>query len=198
MSNKKNVKKSKQLVSAGVFIALYFLIFIIIGVACMPIPPLYLAMMSIIAFFAAPIYMMLLIKAPIHGPIFIAAILPCLFLMLQGNIWIVILSGVIAGVLAEVVAGLGKFRNKKLNVLSYVLFTQNLLGGFLPIWIMREYFFKDVLDRGMSMEFVEGLEAITPVWVLILMIVSAGLFSVVGMMMAKKVFKKHFEKAGII
>ncbi len=59
---------------------------------------------------------------------FIAAILPCLFLLLQGNIWIVILTGIVAGILAEVIAGIGKFRNPKLNVLSYVFFSENLLG----------------------------------------------------------------------
>jgi len=33
---------------------------------CMPVPVLYLCMSSLIA---APVYMMLLAKAPVHGPI---------------------------------------------------------------------------------------------------------------------------------
>ncbi len=198
MNNVNSVKKSKQLISSGVFIALYFLVFIIIGVICMPIPPLYLAMMSLIALVAAPVYMMLLEKAPLHGPIFIAAILPCLFLMLQGNIWIVIVTGVVSGILAEITAGMGKFRNKKLNLLSYVFFTQNLLGGFLPIWMMRAYFFQDVLERGMSTEFVDNLKVITPLWVLALVIIGAVICSVIGIVVSKKIFKKHFEKAGIV
>jgi len=98
-------------------------------------------MSSLIALVAAPVYLMLVAKAPMHGPIFIAAILPCLFLLLQGNIWVVAVTGAAAGILAEIVAGIGKFRNHKLNILSYVFFSQNLLGGFLPIWIMRDYFF---------------------------------------------------------
>ncbi len=198
MSKTKSVKKSKQLVSAGVFIALYFLVFIVIGVICMPIPPLYLAMMSLIALVAAPVYMMLLAKSPLHGPIFIAAILPCLFLMLQGNIWVVIVTGVLAGLMAEITAGIGKFRNKKLNLLSYIFFTQNLLGGFLPIWMMRDYFFQDVLERGMSNEFVQGLKTITPIWVLAVMVIGAIIFSIIGYVVGKKMFKKHFEKAGLI
>ncbi len=198
MSTGENVKKSKQLVSAGIFIALYFVVFIIIGVICMPIPPLYLCMMSLIALAAAPVYMMLLAKAPVHGPVFIAAVLPCLFLMLQGNIWIVILTGIAAGILAELVAGMGKFRNGRLNALSYVFFTQNLLGGFLPIWIMRDYFFEDTLKRGMSADFCNTLKAITPVWVLFAMMAGAVIFSLAGIVIGKKLFKKHFEKAGMI
>lgn len=198
MSNKTNTKKSKRLVSAGVFIALYFVVFVVIGMCCMPVPVMYLCMSSLIALIAAPVYMMLLAKAPIHGPIFIAAILPCLFLLLQGNIWIVILTGIVAGILAEVIAGMGKFRNPKLNVLSYVFFSENLLGGFLPIWIMRDYYFADTLERGMSADFCNTLEAMTPVWVLLVMIASTVIFSLIGCAVSKKLFRKHFEKAGMV
>lgn len=198
MSNKTTTKKSKRLVSAGVFIALYFVVFIVIGMCCMPVPVLYLCMSSLIALVAAPVYMMLLAKAPVHGPIFIAAILPCLFLLLQGNIWIVILTGIAAGILAEVIAGMGKFRNTKLNVLSYVFFSENLLGGFLPIWVMRDYYFSDTLERGMSADFCNTLEALTPVWVLLVMIVGTVIFSLIGCAVSRKLFKKHFEKAGMV
>lgn len=99
---------------------------------------------------------------------FIAAILPCLFLLLQGNIWIVILTGIVAGILAEVIAGIGKFLNPKLNVLSYVFFSENLLGGFLPIWV------------------------------LLVMIAGTVIFSLIGCMVSKKLFRKHFEKVGMV
>lgn len=198
MSNKTNTKKSKRLVSAGVFIALYFVVFVVIGMCCMPVPILYLCMSSLIALIAAPVYMMLLAKAPVHGPIFIAAILPCLFLLLQGNIWIVILTGIVAGILAEVIAGMGKFRNPKLNVLSYVFFSENLLGGFLPIWVMRDYYFADTLERGMSADFCNTLETMTPVWVLLVMIAGTVIFSLIGCAVSKKLFRKHFEKAGMV
>ncbi len=198
MNNKTNTKKSKGLVSAGVFIALYFVVFLIIGCCCMPVPPLYLCMTSLIALVAAPVYMMLLKKAPMHGPIFIAAMLPCLFLLLQGNIWVVAVTGAVAGILAEIVAGIGKFHDNKLNSLSYVIFSQNLLGGFLPIWIMRDYYFADTLERGMSADFCDKLEAMTPVWVLFLMIMGTVIFALIGLVLGKKLFKKHFEKAGMI
>lgn len=198
MNNQTSTKKSKNLVSAGVFIALYFVVFMIFGMCCMPIPPLYLCMMSLIALVSAPIYMMLLAKAPMHGPIFIAAILPCLFLLLQGNIWIVIIGGVVAGLLAEVIAGMGNFRDAKLNALSYVVFSLNLICGFLPIWVMRDYFFADTQERGMSADFCTKLEAMTPIWVLFAMIIGTVICALLGVFISKKLFKKHFEKAGMV
>lgn len=195
---KSNTKKSKKLIAAGVFIAIYFVVFLVIGVICMPIPIMYLMMTSIIALLAAPVYMMLLAKAPIHGPIFIAAILPCLFLLLQGNIWVVIITGVVAGIAAEVIAGIGKFKNKKLNIISYLVFSLNLLGGFLPIWVMRDYYFEDTLARGMSQEFCTTLESLTPIWVLFVMIACTLILAFIGCLISNKLFKKHFIKAGMV
>lgn len=198
MNGKSNARESKHLVSAGVFIALYFVVFIVIGCCCMPVPPLYLCMTSLIALAAAPVYLMLLAKAPMHGPIFIAAMLPCLFLLLQGNIWVVAATGAAAGVLAEIIAGIGKFRNNRLNMFSYAVFSQNLLGGFLPIWIMRDYYFADTLERGMSADFCNTLEAMTPAWVLLLMIAGTVIFALLGCVIGRRMFRKHFEKAGMV
>jgi len=197
-ASKMDVKKSRRLVLAGVFIALYFVVFAVIGTICMPVPPLYLAMTSIIAFFAAPVYLMLLAKAPMHGPIFIAAVLPCLFLILMGNIWIVIVFGVIFGLVAELIAGSGNFRNNIRNAISYLFFDLNLIGGFLPIWIMRDYYFADTLARGMSQEFVDTLRALTPMWVLLIMIVGTVIAGLIGVLVSGKLFKKHFQRAGIV
>lgn len=197
MSKQSNVKKSKNLVSAGIFIALYFVVFAVIGTICMPIPPLYLAMLPIIALFAAPVYEMLLIKAPVRGAITIAAILPCLFLLLMGNIWIVVLTGIIAGVVAEIIAASGNYKDEVRNKISYLVFSLNLLGGFLPIWVMRDEYFSSTLERGMSQDFVDKLEAMTPIWILFVIVIATILLAFVGNLISTNMFSKHFKKAGI-
>lgn len=199
-SQKKNVKartkRSRRLVSAGVFITLYFVVFMILGIMCMPVPILYILMPGFIALFAAPVYRMLVAKAPIHVPVFIAAVLPGLFLMLQGNIWTVGLTAVVAGILAEIFLGIGKFKDKKMTAISYLLFTQNLWGGFLPIWIMRDLFFEKT--AAMGSEFITTLEALTPTWVLFAQLIFVLVSSIIGYFLSGKLFKKHFEKAGIV
>ena len=174
------------------------MVFAVIGTVCMPVPPLYLAMTSIIALVGAPVYLMLVAKAPLHGPIFIAAVLPSLFLLLMGNIWIVVPFGALFGIIAEVIAGSGGFKSKGRNAISYLFFDLNLIGGFLPIWVMRDYFFADTLSRGMSQEFVDALASITPIWVLLVMIVATVACGFVGVLISERMFKKHFQKAGIV
>lgn len=197
-SKKAGVGKSRMLVHSGVFIALYFVVFAVIGTICMPVPPLYLAMTSIIALVGAPVYAMLVAKAPMHGPIFIAAVLPSLFLLLMGNIWIVVPCGALAGIVAELVAGSGRFKSRVRNNVSYLFFSLNLVGGFLPIWVMRDYFFADTLSRGMSQEFVDTLSAITPVWVLFAIVAGTLVCAAIGTFVSERMFRKHFRKAGIV
>lgn len=193
---RRSASKSRRLVSAGVWIALYFVVFVILGSVCMPIPPLYLVMPALIAFVAAPVFSMLVAKAPVHGPVFIAAVLPCAFLMLQGNIWVVGLTGILAGVLAELCLGVGKFENRKWNLAAYVLFTQNLFGGFLPIWIMRDLYFEKT--AAMGAEFCNALAALTPTWVLFAQVALVAVCAVAGFFASRALFKKHFEKAGVV
>lgn len=162
----------------------------------MPVPLLYLLMPALIAVFAAPVYQMLITKAPMHGPVLIAALLPGLFLMLQGNLWVVGATALIAGVLAEIILGLGKFKSKKCMLVSYLLFTQNLWGGFLPIWIMRDMFFER--SAGMGADFIATLRTLTPTWILFAQLGLVIVCALVGFALSGKLFKKHFEKAGIV
>jgi energy-coupling factor transport system substrate-specific component len=162
----------------------------------MPVPVLYLIMPGLIALFAAPVYRMLIAKAPMHGPILIAAMLPGLFLMLQGNIWTVGLTALIAGILSEICVGIGKFKDRKWTLLGYLFFTQNLWGGFLPIWIMRNLFFEKT--GAMGSEFVNTLWALTPTWALFAQLAFVVICALIGFFLSSKVLKKHFEKAGIV
>lgn len=196
--DKSEGKKSKQLITAGIFIAVYFIIFAVIGSVCMPIPILYILMPIFIAFLSAPVFMLMLAKAPIKGPVFIAGILPGAFLLAMGNIWVVIVTAVVCALAADIVASIGKYKNWTLNTISYVIFTENILGGFLPIWIMREMYFQSSYDRGMSQEFCDAVRNLTPIWVLFVMIAGTVIASVLGVLFSKKLFKKHFEKANIL
>ena len=185
---------SRRLVSAGVWIALYFGVFVVFGSAACPYPSVS-DHAGAHRFRAAPVFTMLVAKAPLHGPVFIAAVLPCAFLMLQGNIWVVGLTGVIAGLAAEALLGVGRFRSRRWSLAAYVCFTQNLLGGFLPIWIMRDLYFEKT--AAMGEEFCAALAAITPTWVLFAQVALVAVCAVAGFSFSRVLFKKHFEKAGM-
>ena len=198
MDNQKNTKSSRGAIAAGLFIALYLVIFVIIGVICMPIAVLFLLMPELLAFFAAPVYHTMLTKAPGWISIFLAAVIPSLVLIATGHIPIAPLVSVPAGLIAVLLSKKGQYKSFKWNTISHMVFSLNVFGGFLPIWFMREYFFQRTLKGGMSQSFVDTVRLLTPWWGLLVMMIATALFSLLGSLFTKKVLHKRLEKAGIV
>ncbi len=198
MDNQKNTKSSRGAIAAGLFIALYLVIFVIIGVICMPIAILFLLMPELLAFFAAPVYHTMLTKAPGWISIFLAAVIPSLVLLATGHIPIAPLVSVPAGLIAVLLSKKGQYKSFKWNTISHMVFSLNVFGGFLPIWFMREYFFQRTLKGGMSQAFVDTVRLLTPWWGLLVMMIATALCSLLGSLFTKKVLHKRLEKAGIV
>ena len=198
MDNQKNTKSSRGAIAAGLFIALYLVIFVIIGVICMPIAVLFLLMPELLAFFAAPVYHTMLTKAPGWISIFLAAVIPSLVLIATGHIPIAPLVSVPAGLIAVLLSKKGQYKSFKWNTISHMVFSLNVFGGFLPIWFMREYFFQRTLKGGMSQAFVDTVRLLTPWWGLLVMMIATMLSSLLGSLFTKKVLHKRLEKAGIV
>ena len=198
MDNQKNTKSSRGAIAAGLFIALYLVIFVIIGAICMPVAVLFLLMPELVAFFAAPVYHTMLTKAPGWISIFLAAVFPSLFLIATGHIPIAPLVAVPAGLIAVLLSKKGQYKSFKWNTISHMVFSLNVFGGFLPIWFMREYFFQRTLKGGMSQAFVDTVRLLTPWWGLLVMMIATALCSLLGSLFTKKVLHKRLEKAGIV
>jgi hypothetical protein len=96
------------------------------------------------------------------------------------------------------IARAGKYRSFAWNAASHAVFSWNLLGGFVPIWFMRDYFFQDILERGMSSSFCETLYALTPDWVLPAMMVAIVISSILGSLIARKLLAAKLGRAGIL
>lgn len=191
-------KSSKNAITAGVLITLYLVTYVVIGAISMPIPILFLLMPMLVALFAAPTYHMLLAKTKSATAIFIAAILPSILLVATGHIPIAPLVSIPAGIIALLIAKTGNYEDFKKNSISHLFFSLNLFGGFIPIWVMREAFFKSVMSGGLSQAFCDTVRAWTPIWMLPLMIVGTFIFSAIGSLLTKKVLKKKLISAGVL
>ena len=196
MSTKK--KSSKNAITAGVLIALYLVTYAIIGAISMPIPILFLLMPMLVALFAAPTYHMLLAKTKSSTAIFIASVLPSIILVATGHIPIAPLVSIPAGIIALLIAKNGNYEDFKKNAISHLFFSLNLFGGFIPIWIMREAFFKSVMHGGLDQSFCDTVRALTPLWMLPTMVIGTFVFSLIGSYLTKKVLNKKLEQAGVL
>ncbi len=191
-------KSSKNAITAGVLITLYMVTYIVIGAISMPIPVLFLLMPMLVALFAAPTYHMLLAKTKSSTAIFIAAVLPSILLVATGHIPIAPAVAIPAGIIALLIAKRGNYEDFKKNAISHLFFSLNLFGGFIPIWVMREAFFKSVMHGGLDQSFCDTVRALTPLWMLPVMIIGTFIFSLVGSYLTKKVLNKKLESAGVL
>lgn len=196
MSTKK--KSSKNAITAGVLITLYLVTYVVIGAISMPIPVLFLLMPMLVALFAAPTYHMLLAKTKSSTAIFIASVLPSIILVATGHIPIAPLVSIPAGIIALLIAKNGNYEDFKKNAISHLFFSLNLFGGFIPIWIMREAFFKSVMHGGLDQRFCDTVRALTPLWMLPTMVIGTFVFSLIGSYLTKKVLNKKLEQAGVL
>ena len=184
-------KSSKNAITAGVLIALYFVTYAVIGAISMPVPVLFLLMPMLVALLAAPTYHMLLAKTKSATAIVIAATLPSILLVATGHIPIAPLVAVPAGIIAMFIARGGKYTDFKKNTISHMFFS-------LPIWLMREAFFESVIKGGLDQNFCNTVRAWTPIWMLPVMIIGTFIFSLVGSYFTKKILNKKLESAGVL
>lgn len=197
----KNTSKKligKDFISIGIYSAIYFIIniiFMIMGI----IPIMWILMPSMIALFTGIPYMLLCSKVQKPGAILIMGSITALIYFVTGQFTPVILITFCSGcIIAEIIRNITKYNSFIGNLLSFMFFSLGMIGSPLPIWLFKDSFFSQIQSQGMSADYVNTLSGFASYGMLIFMIVMTLILSIVGAISAKAVFKKHFEKAGIL
>ncbi len=196
---KKNKLKTKDLIYAGAFAALYIIALMIIVMGFGMIPILYLMSPLFVGIIAATIYMRYVTKVKKFGAIFILATLFGLIMSSSGHILTILFCSPI-GIVAELIAKAGGYRSTIMFGISYLAFNITMVAPFSSLYFASESFideaamyygqeYADVISNVLN-TFGFGLMAIQAV----LAVIGAG----IGVFIAAKLFEKHFEKAGIV
>lgn len=200
MENKMGNKlKGKDLITIGIFSAIYF----VINFACMVSggihPLLWVLMPGTIGLFAGIPYMLMGAKVQKPGAVFLMGLITGLIYFATGQFTIVILiSMVISCVLAEITRYITKYHSFTGNAISYIFFSYGMVGSPLPIWLFKEEFLKQITQNGMSADYIAAVEALSSNSMLIVLFVAPAVGAIVGAFIVKVLFKKHFKKVGIV
>ena len=189
---------SKDLINIGVFTAVYIVVNIIIS-GFVITPTLQFFMMPAMALLCGPIYLLYIAKVGKFGAILITGLLFSVLvgLLVYGNVFC-FLANMAFFIIAEFIAFLGKYKNKKLNAISYIFAVFSAIAEAGLPWVAGKYFYDLSIASGYSVEWAEGVNKMaTPLnlVIMIVLIIACGLLSV-GF--SSKMFKKHFKKAGIV
>lgn len=199
MKEQSNKLKAKDLVTIGIFTALYMVACVIFEVLGGLGPLVWVFMPAFLGLLCGPIYMTLAKKVEKFGvPLFMGLIPALIFSVRGGYFFILPLTCLIAGICAELIRkGMG-YDSDKGNLLSYSVFSLGMVGNLLPIWIFRQDFLANMGERGMPADYVQAMEAATPLWILFVMIAATFIAALIGGKIGSVIVNKHLVKSGMV
>ena len=195
---KRRGMSGKDVITVGIFSAIYFVInfaFMLLGGLH---PLLWILMPGFIALFTGIPYLMMCAKVQKAGSVLLMGLITGLIYYVTGQFTVVILvSFVLACGLAEITRIATHYRSMAGNLVSFVLFSVGMVGSPLPIWLMREDFLRQITEQGMPADYVNTLAALSN-GMLIVLFLAPIVGAVIGGLIARIMFRKHLEKAGLV
>ena len=198
-SPKGKMLKGRDLITVGIFSAIYFVINFAIMLLSGFHPMIWILMPALIALLTGIPFMLMCAKVQKPGAVMLMGLITGLLYFVTGQFTIVILVTFVIGcILGEIARAVTKYNSYKGSTISFAMFSIGMTGSPLPIWLMRESFLAQITQQGMPADYVATLEAVSSPAMLVVMIVAPLVTAVIGAFIAKEMFKKHFKKAGIV
>lgn len=189
-----NKLKMKDIATIGIFSALLFVVTMVAGALMGISMVLNMYSVAVVAVLSAPLYMLIMAKVHKKGAVLLTFAIVGILWGLFGGIFVLIwMLGF--GVVGEVLASKSKYQNYKMLTVSFGLYSVGYyLGAIAPLYYYLAFWYgfdrpKETVDAMIAAAHsTAGLAAI-PVTLIAI---------VIGAVIAKRMLKKHFEKAGVI
>lgn len=187
----------KDLVTIGIFTALFFVLELIGSLPFAPNPALTFYQSYGIALLCGPVFLLMVAKVPKHGTIAILGIINGIIWFVLGMHWAMDLGYIVMGIAADFVAGSWGFRNRKVNILAYALFCCGPAGVLLAYAANPSAWAGTMLNNGLSQDYVDMMAASVPNAMIPVVFLGTLLIAALSGLVGLKLLKKQFEKAGI-
>lgn len=191
--------RGKDIITIGIFTALYFVLSFISNIAG-GIHPLVWIMSPVVAGILGAVPFMIMVtkvKKP-FAVLLMGTIVGLLYFATGQFAFTVPLFFIVGSLIVELIRYKGGYDSFVASSIGFAVFSLGMTGSPLPVWLYKESFIEQIKSFGMQESYVTGLESLTTTPVLIAMIVLTVLAGLVGAYISKKLFKKHFQKAGIV
>lgn len=187
--------KTRDLIYAGAFGAVYLILMLVIVMGSGIVPVLYILSPLTVGVICATVYMLYVIKIKKFGAILILAVL--FGLVSSVNSVYALAWTVLTGIVAELIAKAGKYQSKKMFMVSYWVFNLNMIGPFLMLIYAKQQFI-DMCVEYYGKDYAAAVDALTPSWIIFALAGLAVVGAVIGTLLSSGFIRKHFEKAGVV
>jgi len=198
MMNQNRKLTGKDVIAIGIYSAIYF----VLNFAAMMtglIPILWILLPGTVAILTGIPFLLMVVKVPKPGAVLIMGFITAFLYFATGQFTVLILiTMLLACVLSEGYRYITKYNLKFSNlVVAFILFGYGMAGSPLALFVYRESFLAQISET-MSRKYVVAISSYITTSMLILLLVSPIVGGLLGALIAKGIFKKHFEKAGIV
>ena len=108
-----------------------------------------------------------------------------------------LIASIVWGLLSELIIAGKRRHSAKALAASYCVFNLTSMGPFFAIIVGKDAFLTAVSSY-YGTEYAATLDALTPDWVVVVLIALALLGGLLGGLFGKRILNKHFIKAGIV
>lgn len=186
--------KMRDIATIGIFGAILYVVTMVVGAVTGMEMTVYMFSCSFVALFSAPLYMLIMAKVHKKGAVLMTCAIVGILWALFGGIF-VLLWMVILGIIGEVIASKTNYQNYKALTATFVLYvTAYYLGALAPLYYYSSYYFTHGYSEEATQALINAAHTTAAYVAVPVMVIMAVLAS----MIAKKMLKKHFEKAGVI
>ena len=200
MSNQINpAKKSltiKDLVTTGIFSAIFLVFTMIGGIFFAPNPVLTFYMPMGAALLCGPVYLLMIAKVQKRWSVTILGIVMGIIWFVTGMHWAFSLGYIGMGIIADLVAGAGDYRNKAVNLLSYMLMSLGGVYTYVVFFIDPQGWASTMLENGTEQSYIDTMSASAPSWLLAVIIIGTLAIAAFSGWIGGKLLKKQFERLG--
>lgn len=196
-SSQKNQNKigGKDLITIGIFTALYFVLIAVAGM--LGYIPIFIPLMVVLVPLIGGIpFMLFVTKAKKFGMVLIMGVLVALCMLVGGMGYWALPISIVTSLIAELILKSGNYTSAKKSVLGCGVFNMWILGNFVPFYVGDSYY--ATLAERFGQAYVDTLQSYLPLWFIPVMIIASFAFGIVGALIGKSLCKKHFQRAGII
>lgn len=187
----------KDLVTTGIFTAIFF-VFTLIGGAFFAVNPVLTFYMPFgSALLCGPIYLLLVAKVQKRWSITILGLIMGIIWFATGMHWAFALGYILMGIVADLVAGTGKYKNKRINVVSYMLLSLGAVFTYVIFFIDPEGWAGTMLKNGTEQSYIDTMSNAASTWLLPVIIIGTLIIAAFSAWVGGKMLSKQFEKAGI-
>ena len=193
----KNGLSVKDLVTIGIFSALFLVFALVGGIFFAPNPVLTFYMPVGSALLCGPVYLLMLAKVQKRWAVTILGAILCLIWFITGMHWAMALGYLLMGVIADLVAGTGAYQNKRINSISYILLSLGGTASYLVFFADPDGWARTMLGNGTEQSYIDTMRSTGTTGILCIMLAGTMFAAAVSAFVGCRMLKKQFEKAGI-